>query len=253
MTRALWLAVPASAAVVLARAGLFDPARLARGASNLALFAGDMWPPDTDPAVWRTLLLALWETLQMAWAGTVLGAALALPLAVLAAAPLSRPLVARSVRALLAAVRTIPAILWAIVLVILVGFGPLAGILAISAYTCGHLGKLLSEALEGVDPELLDAARATGASPAQVARHAVIPETGNALLSQAIYAFEYNVRASSIVGLVGAGGIGFHVLRSLELFRYGRLAAALLLLFATVVATEAAGRAVRRRYLAARA
>lgn len=241
-----------SVAWVLAQAGLFEPGRAARGLRNAREFLADLFPPAMDAELMRTLLGSLWETVQMAWAGTVLGAVLALPLAVLAAAPLSGPLVARPVRALLAGIRTIPSLLWAILFVVLVGLGPLAGILALAAYTTGYLGKLFYEALEGVDPETLDAARATGASRLQVARHAAVPEAGNALLSQGLFAFEYNVRASSILGLVGAGGIGFYLLRFLELFEYGRLLTTLALLFALVVAVDAASRLVRRRFLSER-
>lgn len=253
VTRVLLVAAVAlTVLAVLWDAGLFEGDRAARGVRNLVLFVGDMVPPDAEAGLVRTLLRSLWETVQMAWAGTVLGAVLALPLAVLATEHLATRVVARPVRALLAAVRTIPSILWAIVFVVVVGLGPLSGILALAAYTTGYLGKLFYEALEAVDPEVLDAVRATGASRLQVARHAAVPEAGNALLSQGLFAFEYNVRASSILGLVGAGGIGFYLLRFLELLEYAKLATAILLLFALVVAVDALSRALRKRFLAAR-
>lgn len=207
-------------------------------------------PPNTDGELVTTLLGSLWETIQMAWAGTILGVALALPLSILAASNLSPWWLARPIRVSLAAIRTIPSILWAVFMVIIVGLGPLAGILALSAYTTGYLGKLFYEAIEAVDQETLDATRATGASRLQVAAHAAIPEAGNALISQSLFAFEYNVRASSILGLVGAGGIGFYLLRSIELFRYRSLATALLMLFALVVLVDAGSRLLRRRFLA---
>lgn len=244
--------VAASFALVLWDAGLFEDERAARGLRNVVVFVGDMVPPDTGEGVLPALLRSLWETVQMAWAGTLLGAVLALPLATLAASNLAGRWGARPVRAFLAAVRTIPSLLWAVFFVVIVGLGPLAGILALAAYTTGYLGKLFYEALEAVDPETLDAARATGASRLQVARHAAVPEAGNALLSQALFAFEYNVRASSILGLVGAGGIGFYLLRFIELFEYRRLATALLLLFALVVIVDGVSRLVRRRFLSER-
>ena len=244
--------VALSVAAVLWQAGLFEGDRAARGLRNFAIFFGEMVPPETDGPLLEALLASLWETVQMAWAGTVVGAVLALPLAVLATEHLATPWVARPVRALLAAIRTVPSILWAIVFVVVVGLGPLAGILALAAYTTGYLGKLFYEALEAVDPEVLDAVRATGAGRIQVARHAAVPEAGNALLSQAVFAFEYNVRASSILGLVGAGGIGFYLLRFLELLEYAKLATAILMLFVLVVAVDAASRALRKRFLAGR-
>ena len=244
--------VAGSVLAVLWQAGLFEAGRAARGLRNFAVFFGEMVPPDMDAGLLDTLVASLWETVQMAWAGTVLGGLLALPLAVLATEHLATRWVARPVRALLAGVRSVPSILWAIVFVVIVGLGPLAGILALAAYTTGYLGKLFYEALEAVDPEVLDAVRATGAGRVQVARHAAVPEAGNALLSQAVFAFEYNVRASSILGLVGAGGIGFYLLRFLELLEYAKLATAILLLFVLVVAVDAASRALRKRFLSAR-
>lgn len=250
--RAVLLAVGlvASVLAVLWEAGLFDPGRASRGFRNVGMFVAELLPPDTSPTLLSTLLRALWETVQMAWAGTLIGAALALPLAALAAANLAPWWVARPTRALLAGIRTIPSILWAVMMIIIVGFGARAGILALALYTTGYLGKLFYEAIEAVDPEVLDATRATGARPLHVARHAAIPEAGNALLSQTLFAFEYNVRASSILGLVGAGGIGFYMLRAIDLIRYQELATILVMLFVLVIAVDAASGAVRNRFLA---
>lgn len=240
----------ASLAWILYDAQLFE--RGGRGLRNVVLFVADMVPPAYEGGLVPTLLASLWQTVQMAWAGTLLGAILALPLAIVAAANLAPWWIAYPVRTLLAAIRTIPSLLWALFMVVIVGLGPLAGILALAAYTTGYLGKLFYEALEAVDAETLDAARATGAGGLQVARHAALPEAGNALLSQSLFAFEYNVRASSILGLVGAGGIGFYLLRSIELFRYRELATALILLFGLVVMVDAASRLVRKKFLAQR-
>lgn len=240
----------ASLAWILVDAEVLE--RGGRGLRNAGVFLADMTPPAYEDGILIALARSLWLTIQMAWAGTLLGAMLALPFAALAASNLSPPWVAHPIRAVLAAVRTIPSLLWAVFMVVIVGLGPLAGILALTLYTTGYLGKLFYEAIEAVDPETLDAARATGANRLQVARHVAFPEAGNALLSQSLFAFEYNVRASSILGLVGAGGIGFYLLRSIELFQYRVLATALILLFLLVVAVDAASRLVRRRFLAQR-
>ncbi len=247
---ALAAAIAATVVLALREFGLFEPGRLTRGVRNVGVFAGDLWPPASSGEVVGTLLHSLLETIEMAWAGTVLGAFFALPLAVLAARPLAPTAIAVPVRALLAAVRTIPSLLWAVFFVVIVGLGPLAGVLALAMYTCGYLGKLYYEAFEAVDPDLLDASRATGASRVQVARHAVIPEAGNALVSQGLFAFEYNVRASSVLGLVGAGGIGFHIVAYVDRLQYERVATALLLLLAVVIAIDGASRALRKRFLA---
>lgn len=243
------VALAASVVLVLSEAGLFEPGRATRGLRNVLLFLDDMTPPVTDADLLRVLLDALWETVQMAWAGTILGALFALPLAVLAAAPLSRPWLSHPARVVLAGIRTVPSLLWAVFFVVIVGLGPLAGILALAAYTTGSLGKLFYEALEAVDPEVLDATRATGANALQVTRHAAIPEAGNALVSQGLYAFEYNVRASSILGLVGAGGIGFYVINFLNRLDYRSLATALLMIFALLLLVDVFSRLVRKRFL----
>lgn len=235
---------------VLSDAGLFDDGRISRGLQNVVLFVGDMVPPKSEPELMLVLLEALWETLQMAWAGTILGALLALPFAVLSASTLSRPWLVHPARAFLAAIRTIPSLLWAVFMVVVVGLGPLAGILALAFYTMGYLGKLFYEALEAVDPEILDATRATGANALQVTRHAALPEAGNALLSQGLFALEYNVRASSILGLVGAGGIGFYIVNFLQRLDYRSLATTLILLFLLLLVVDAVSRLVRQRFLA---
>lgn len=236
-------------AASLVHLGLFEGDRLLRGLRNLGVFAGDLFPPDTDPELLRTLLRSLVETVEMAFAGTLLGALVGLPLAVLAAKPLAGAYVARATRVLLAFLRTVPSLLWALLFVILFGLGPVAGVLGLAMYTLGYVGKLYYEALEGLDPDVLEAVRATGASRLQLVRHAALPEAGNALASQLLYAFEYNVRASSILGFVGAGGIGFYMARSLETLAYDRLATAVLMLFALVVLIDGVSRVVRRRFL----
>jgi phosphonate transport system permease protein len=246
-------AAAASLAWVLLDAGLFDASLYSRWWDNFLLRLGDMVPPDTDAALLAGLVGAIGESLRIAWAGTLLGLAAALPLAVMAAAPLSPPWLAMPVRALLSAIRTVPAILWALLLVAIVGLGAPSGILALTIYTTGFLGKLLYESFEGVDPELLDAMRATGASRLAVARQGVLPEMGNAILSNGLYAFEYNVRASSILGLVGAGGIGTHILLYVGRYQFERVATAIILMFAVVLLVEAASRLLRKRFLAARA
>lgn len=233
----------------LADLGFFEGATLGRGVRNLGVFAADLVPPDVDVDTVWTLTVSLAETVEMAFVGTVLGAAVGLPLAVLAAKPLAGPLVSRATRILLAFLRTVPSLLWALVFVILFGLGPVAGVLGLAVYTLGYVGKLYYEALEGVDPDVLEAFRATGATRLQLVRQAALPEAANALVSQLLYAFEYNVRASSVLGFVGAGGIGFYLMRYIALFEYRRLTTALLMLLAVVVVIDGLSRLIRRRYL----
>lgn len=231
----------------LADFGLLDPGRVARGIRNLGEFALALFPP--DPATLPTLAEAMLETIEIAFVGTAIGFALALPLALLASPVLFGPRVTAPVKLVLAAVRTVPSLFWAIVFVVAVGLGPAAGALGIAFYSLGYLGKLLYETFDGVDPEVIEAVRSVGASRVQLARYAIVPEAANGVLAQLLFMFEYNVRASSIMGFVGAGGIGFYLLGYIQLLRYDLLMTALLLTFAVVILIDRASAFVRRAFL----
>lgn len=245
--RALTVVLLAALAVALADIGLLDLGRVARGARNLGEFAAALFPP--DPTSLPTLAEAMVETIEIAFVGTAIGFALALPLALLASPVLFGPSVTAPVKLVLAAVRTVPSLFWAIVFVVAVGLGPAAGALGIALYSLGYLGKLLYETFDGVDPEVVEAVWSVGASRAQLARYAILPEAANGVLAQLLFMFEYNVRASSIMGFVGAGGIGFYLLGYIQLLRYDLLLTALLLTLAVVVVIDRASALVRRAIL----
>lgn len=245
----MWLAAAVLLSLALQRLGFFDAERLGRGAANVLTFARDAVPPDMGvlPLAGR----ALWETVQMAFAGTLLGFLLALPLGFMGTRVLSPlPLVLLS-RLVVAATRTVPALLWAVLFVIVVGLGPLAGTLGLALYTVGYLGKLYSELFEGTDPEVVEALRGVGASRLHLARFVIWPESANAAISQLLFMLEYNVRASSILGFAGAGGIGFYVNIYLQTLEYTRLATLMLLILALTLAMDALSAWVRSRYLLA--
>lgn len=227
--------------------GLLDPGRLARGVGNLGEFLVALFPP--DPSSLPTLAEAMVETVEMAFVGTAIGFALALPLSLAASPVLFGPSVTGPVKVVLAAVRTVPALFWAIVFIVAVGLGPAAGALAVGLYSLGYLGKLLYETYDGVDPEVIEAVRSVGATRSQLARYAVLPESANGILAQLLFMFEYNVRASSIMGFVGAGGIGFYIVGYMGLLRYDLLLTALLLTLGVVVAIDRASALIRRRFL----
>jgi phosphonate transport system permease protein len=234
-------------AASLAQLGFFDLARLERGARNLLEFSRGMVPPDLGilPLAGRALL----ETLQMAFVGTTLGFLLALPLGILGTRILFPRTVVVPARLLMAGIRTIPSLLWAVLLVIVVGLGPLAGTLALAAYTVGYLGKLYAEFFDGVDPEVIEAVRGAGASRLHLARFVLWPESANSVLSQLLFMFEYNIRVSSILGFVGAGGIGFYMYVYVNSLEYQRLATLLALIFLLVLGMDLASAWLRRRYL----
>jgi phosphonate transport system permease protein len=224
--------------------GLLDFDRIVQGSRNLGTFLREMFPPRRDVA--RELLWALLETLQIAFVGTVIGFAIALPLALLAVRGLVPAWMAEPVKLLLAVVRTIPSILWALIFVIAFGLGPAAGALGVALYTAGFLGKNLYELFEGVDVEVMEAVRGVGASRLELARWALLPEASNGVVSQLLFMFEYNVRASSILGFVGAGGIGFYLNGYMELLDYRSLLTAILLTLAAVLVIDRVSSGLRR-------
>ncbi len=215
---------------------LLDLSRVWPAASNLAEFAGSLIPPDLD--VVPTLLDGMLETLRIAFVGTLLGLVISLPLAFLGTRTLFSPVITTPTRLFVGAIRTVPSLLWGIVFVVAYGLGPAAGALGVALYTVGYLAKLYYESFEGVDPEVMEAVRSTGASRPQLVRYVVLPESANAIMSQLLFMFEYNIRASAIMGFVGAGGIGFYMLGYLQLLQYEKLMTALLMTFTVVMAVD---------------
>jgi len=231
----------------MARIGLFDVPLLMRGLGNLAVFVWEMFPPNL--AIIPTAAAALLETVEMALVGTFLGFLVALPFGLLGARNVfSEPIIGFA-RAVLAVARTIPSLLWALIFVVAVGLGPLAGTLGLAAYTVGYLGKLYYEAVEAVDPDVLEAVKSVGCSKVQLIRFAVIPESANQILSQLMFMFEYNVRASSILGFVGAGGVGFYMLGYVQVFDYRSLMTVLIATLALVVLMDWVSAKLRQRFV----
>lgn len=238
--------VVAACVAALAIAGFFDLQRFAEGAPALAQLASEMVPPDF--ARWRSWMRPLLDTLAMSIAGTALAVMLSLPLALLAA-PNTAPnaLVLRVTRTLLAALRSVPEIILGIIFVAAVGFGALPGVLALALHSVGMVAKFYAEAIEHVDPKPLEAAHAAGASRLQVITHAVLPQVLPQLADITIYRWEYHFRASAVLGIVGAGGIGFELMAALRLIKYDEVSAILLTILACVVVVDAVGAALRRR------
>jgi len=191
---------------------------------------------------------AIWTTLRIATLGTALATLIALPLGLLAARTLNapRPLFWLA-KAVLDTLRSIHTLVFGLFFVGVVGLGATAGILAVAAHSAGTLGKLLAEAIETLDSQPVNAVRATGATPAQVFFLGVWPAVLPQYVSQMLYVWEFNIRDSTILGLVGAGGLGLLLSEALALFQWGRLATLLLAIVLLVTAFDAVSRAVRRR------
>lgn len=201
----------------------------------------------TEQAYLKGVGRALWTTLRIASVGTMLAALLALPLGLLSARNLhvARPLAAAA-KGLLDALRSIHTLVFGLFFVGIVGLGATAGILAVAAHSAGTLGKLLAEAVETLDMQPVDAVRATGATAPQVFLLGVWPAVLPQFVSQVLYVWEFNIRDSTILGLVGAGGLGLLVSEAMALFQWGRLATLLLAIVLLVTSFDALSRAVRR-------
>jgi phosphonate transport system permease protein len=205
-----------------------------------------MVPPDFSR--WRNWLRPLLDTLAMSIAGTALSVVISWPLALLAARNTTpHPLLYRVSRVVLAAFRCVPEIILGILFVAAVGFGALPGVLALALHSVGMVAKFYAEAIEHVDPKPLEAAVAAGSSRFQVIVHAVSPQVLPQLADITIYRWEYHFRASTVLGIVGAGGIGFELMAALRLINYSEVAAILLTILACVVVVDAIGAWLRGR------
>lgn len=239
-------AVGAAVLACLWQVGLLDPVRLAEGVPAMAQLIGEMTPPDFSR--WRGWIGPILDTLAMSVAGTALAVALSLPLGLLAAPNTSpHPVVHRAARLLLNALRSVPELIMGIFFVAAVGFGALPGVLALGLHSVGMVGKFFAETIEHADVRPVEAARAAGASPFQVVTHAVLPQVLPQLADTTLYRWEYNFRASTVLGVVGAGGIGFQLIASLRVLKYDEVAAIMLCILGAVTLVDLLGGALRQR------
>lgn len=219
--------------VSLYNLGLFDGPRLLSAARNLKIFFSGLFPPQMD--ILPSLLMAVWETIQISFAGTMLGFMISLPFAFLGTRTLFGRRVITLVRLFIGGIRTVPSILFGIIFVIAFGLGPTAGTLGVAFYTVGYLAKLFYESFEAVDREVIEAVRSTGCGRLQLFRFAILPETSNTIISQILFMFEYNIRASTIMGFVGAGGIGYYMFGYIQMLQYRHLMTTLIVTFFVIM------------------
>lgn len=227
--------------------------RLEGGWENLTIFVKEsMWPPNWSvleaqsyPVCEKDIeffcsvgYLGMVETIKIAFVSTILGFIGALCLSSFAARNLMPMYIAFPFRFILAATRSLPSLIWAILFVIVIGFGPLAGVLAMTFYTIGYLGKLQYETFEGMPSDALEVSKAMGLSHTTTFTSVVIPETGNHLLSQLMFMFEYNVRHGTVIGIVGAGGIGYYINTYMKFLQYDKVLALLIIIFVVVVVID---------------
>lgn len=233
----------------------------AEGRRNMARFILGLFPPDVSVRFLSSLATPALETIQMSLAGLALGAVIALPLSFFATRVLSSSQTAGAgwgsrwllghvpylgARAALDSMRSVPELVWALVFIAAVGLGPFAGVLALAVHSAGLLGKLYSENMESVGPKAIEAVRSTGANRLQVAAYAVIPQARPHFVSITLYQWECNIRTATILGFVGAGGIGQSIDLAMRLFRYNELITLMAVVFGLVFAVDGLSALVRR-------
>jgi phosphonate transport system permease protein len=226
--------------------GLLDRKRMFEGIPAICSLMLEALPPNfADASTWLKPLL---DTLAMSVAGTAIAVVLSLPLGLLAARNTSpHPVVYHLTRSLLNGLRSVPELIMGIIFVAAVGFGALPGVLALGLHSVGMVGKFFSESIEHVAEEPVEAVKAVGGRPLQVVTHAVLPQVLSQMADVAVYRWEYNFRASTVMGMVGAGGIGLELMGSLRLMQYRDVSALLIVILVMVTLVDALGAYLRRR------
>ncbi|WP_417455162.1 phosphonate ABC transporter, permease protein PhnE [Kiloniella sp.] len=208
------------------------PWDLIDNAENMSQFASGFFPPDMSQ--WKMYVEEIWITVQIAIWGTALSIACSIPLGVLCSENIVPWWVFQPVRRLMDAARAINEMVFAMLFVVAVGLGPFAGVLALWIHTTGILAKLFSEAVEAIDPSPVEGIRATGASGLQEVIFGVIPQVLPLWISYSLYRFESNVRSATVLGIVGAGGIGAILWENIRGFYYAETAAVVILIIVSV-------------------
>ena len=223
------------------------PLDLIKDAGNMGTFAREFFPPNFHD--WRIYLSEMVVTIHIAIWGTVLAIVVAVPLSLLCANNVCPPWVYQPVRRVMDACRATNEMVFAMLFIVAVGLGPFAGVLALFVHTAGTLGKLFSEAVEAIDPRPVEGIRATGAHKLAELAYGVIPQVMPLWLSYSLYRFESNVRSASVVGMVGAGGIGVVLYEAIRGFQYAQTCAVLLMLIVTVTLIDVFSAWLRSRFI----
>lgn len=216
-------------------------------AGNMASFAKDFFPPDFSD--WRMYMEEMAVTIQLAVWGTFLAIIFAIPLGILSSDNVVPWWVYQPVRRLMDGCRAINEMVFAMLFVVAVGLGPFAGVLALFVHTTGVLSKLFSEAVEAIDPQPVEGIRSTGAVGVEEVFFGVIPQVMPLWISYALYRFESNIRSATVVGMVGAGGIGVILWELIRGFYFAKTAAVMCIIIAVVVVFDLFSQFLRKRFV----
>lgn len=223
------------------------PLDLFSDAANMGSYAASFFPPDFSE--WRVYLQELLITLQIAVWGTVLAVICAVPFGLLCSSNIAPWWINQPVRRLMDAARAINEMVFAMLFVVAVGLGPFAGVLALFVHTTGILAKLFSEAVEAIDPQPVEGIRATGAHVLEEIIYGVLPQVMPLWISYALYRFESNVRSATVVGMVGAGGIGVILWEVIRGFQYTQTCAVLFMIVVTVSVIDLVSSRLRKIFI----
>lgn len=230
-----------------AAAGYLDLSlsRFWSGLEDLGTIARQMWPP-THKGFWLEYLYALFETLAIAFLGTLAASLISVPLGFLGARNvIPNWMFHFGLRRILDVVRGVDTLVWGLIFVSVVGLGPFAGILAIAINDTGVLSKIYAEAIENIDRKSSEGVRAAGGDEADVARLAILPQVFPVLISNSLYFFEANTRSATILGVVGAGGIGYFLADRIRVNAWSDVAFIILLILPTVAVIDVLSRKLR--------
>ena len=220
------------------------PLDLVSDSANMAVFAREFFPPNFHD--WRLYLSEMVVTIHIAVWGTVLAVVCAVPCGLLSAENLVPRWVYQPVRRVMDAFRAINEMVFAMLFIVAVGLGPFAGVLALWVHTTGILAKLFAEAVEAIDPRPVEGVRATGANALEEILYGVVPQVLPLWISYSLYRFESNVRSASVVGMVGAGGIGVILHEMIRGFDYAETAAVLAIIIVSVTLIDLLSARVRQ-------
>ena len=228
-----------------------SPARIWNGLDRFGKIAAALFPPTPGDAFWD-LVKAMLETIGMAFLGTLIATCVAFPLGFLGARNVVKlPLFRFPIRRSFDFLRGVDALVWALVYVRAVGLGPLAGVLAIATTDIGILSKLFAEAIENVDRKQVDGVQATGANAVQRLRFGIIPQVLPIMISNVLYMFESNTRSATILGIVGAGGIGFHLSDRIRAHRWDEVSFIIIMIIVVVALIDFISHMLRSRLIKA--
>jgi phosphonate transport system permease protein len=220
------------------------PFDLLRDAGNMATYAADFFPPKFTG--WQLYLQEMIITVQIALWGTGLAVVFAVPFGLLSSSNVTPWWVHQPIRRLMDATRAINEMVFAMLFIVAVGLGPFAGVLALFVHTTGVLSKLFSEAVESIDPQPVEGIRATGANALEEIVYGIIPQVLPLWISYSLYRFESNVRSASVVGMVGAGGIGVILWEIIRGFQYAETCAVMIIIIVTVTAIDVISARIRK-------